>query len=174
MIRVDINEIFPIVASVIDENSSQLIPNQTVYYEIRDINDQILSPPASGILPESSVEVGIYRTYTSIPANGSYICYCTASGFVVGSEEIIVNSENIYDLTKQNRHYNISVEDVIRTNSSPNAFQLTRNVPLNKTDYVITKIKLDSNSDWNDDTVASGIVYAYYRSILDSVPYKMG
>lgn len=173
MIRVNESELFPIVVSLLDETTGALGTGKTVYYDIRDINDNFLSPPISGILPESIIEAGIYRTTESIPTTGRYVIYCTCSGFVSNTEEVIVNEENIYDLTKQNRHHNISVEDVPRTNSTPTASQVTRKVPMNKTDYIITRIKGDSDSDWSI-TTTGGILFAWYRSITDELPFRMG
>jgi len=123
-------------------------------------------------MTESTVVSGIYKTTATINTAGRYVCYATCSGFFDSSEEILVNPENIYTLVKQNRHYNISVEEVERTNVSPTASQTTRNVPLDKTDYIITKIKLNSDSNWGS-TTASGLVYAWYRTVNDLAPYKM-
>jgi hypothetical protein len=173
MIRVDINEIFPVAVSLIDEETGALATGKTVFYDIRDMNDIALFPPISGTLVESAVEPGIYRTTASIPTPGQYIIYAVCSGFVSNTEELIVNPENIYELTKQNRHYNISVEDVIRENPVPTSSQITRKVPLGMTDYIITKIKKDNQPDWTS-TTTSGIVYAHYRSWDDKVPYRMG
>jgi len=74
---------------------------------------------------------------------------------------------------KQNRHYNVSVEEVLRTNATANASQIARNVGLNKTDYIITILKGDTDSDWSG-TTTSGVVYAHYRSITDDLPFRMG
>jgi hypothetical protein len=173
MIRVDKNEIFPILVSLIDENTGQLASGQTVYYDIRDMNDLPLSPPIAGTLPESAVEPGIYRTEESIPDGGEYIIYATCSGFIANTEEVIVNPESIYDLTKQNRHYNISVEDVIRENAIATPSQTIRKVGLGQSDYTITRIKYDSDTTWSG-TTTSGIVYAWYRNLDDCATYKMG
>ena len=173
MIRVDINELFPIVVSLVDEGTGYLVTGQTVNYEIREDDDGFLAPPISGVVPESVVEAGIYRTTESIPTAGRYIIYTTCSGFVSNTEELIVNPESIYDLEKMNRQYNISVEDVPRTNAGATASQAARNVPLNKTDYIITRLKGDGATDWTG-TVSSGIVYAHYRAITDDLPYMMG
>lgn len=173
MIRVDINEAFPVVVSLIDEETGQLATGQLVYYDIRYVDDSPLIPAVSGILYESSVQPGIYKTTVSVPVAGQYIIYATCSGFISNTEELIVNSENIYDLVKQNRHYNISVEDVVRENTNPTASQLVRKVPLGMTDYIITKIKKDYHPDW-DSTITSGVVYAWYRDWDDKAPYKMG
>lgn len=173
MIRVDINETFPILVSLIDENTGNLSPGQTVNYDIRYINDLPLSPPVAGTLVESTVEPGIYRGEESLPTAGRYIVYATCSGFISNTEEIIVNPENIYDLTKQNRHYNISVEDVLRENAVATVSQTIRKVGLGQSDYVITRIKSNSDTTWSG-TTTSGIVYAWYRNEDDCAPYKMG
>ena len=174
MIRVDRNETFPILVQLVNEETAALASGETVYYDIRAAsNDASLAPPVAGTLTESTVEPGLYRGLASIPNGGEYLIYATCSGFITNSEEIIVNPENIYELTKQNRHYNISVEDVLRENASPTASQTVRNVPLGESDYVITKIKYDSDTTWSG-TTTSGIIYAWYRSITDNYPYKMG
>jgi len=173
MIRVDKNEIFPIVVSLIDENTGQLAPGQTVYYDIRQINDSSLSPPLAGTLTESTVEPGIYKSEETIPTAGEYIIYATCSGFISNTEDVIVNPESIYELEKQNRHYNISVEDVIRENAIANASQIIRKVALGESDYVITRIKHDSDTTWSG-TTTSGITYAWYRNEGDCAPYRMG
>ena len=173
MIRVDKNEIFPILVSLIDENTGQLASGQTVYYDIRQMNDFPLSPPLAGTLPESTIEPGIYRTEEAIPTEGEYVIYATCSGFITNTEEVIVNPENIYDLTKQNRHYNISVEDVLRENTIATPSQTIRKVGLGQSDYTITRIKYDSDTTWSG-TTTSGIIYAWYRDEEDCAPYKMG
>jgi hypothetical protein len=172
MIRIDINENFPIVVSLIDEETGQLATGRNVSYDIRYPDDSSLSVPISGMLVESTVQPGIYKTVESISLPGQYIIYATCSGFVSSTEEVIVNPENIYVLTKQNRHYNISVEDVIRENPVPTSSQTTRKVPMGMTDYIITVIKKDDQPDW-ETTTTSGLVYAHYRSLDDKVPYRM-
>lgn len=173
MIRADINERFPISVTLVDEAAESVAPNKIVYYDVRDIDDNVLSPPMSGTLSESLVEPGIYTTELSISNPGEFVIYTTSSGFLPGTEEVIINYENIYNLVKQNRHYNISVEDVTRTNTIPTVSQTIRKVPLNKTDYIITNIKSDTMLDWTTSTV-SGTTYAWYNDIGDEVPFKMG
>jgi hypothetical protein len=173
MIRVDINEIFPIVVSLVDEETGYLATGQIVNYDIRYTDDSPPVPAVSGVLIESTVQPGIYKTLESLPEAGQYIIYATCSGFVSSTEEILVNPENIYVLTKQNRHYNISVEDVIRENPVPTSSQIIRKVPLGMTDYIITVIKKDDQPDW-ETTTTSGITYAWYRDLDDKAPYKMG
>jgi hypothetical protein len=173
MIRVDINEIFPIAVTLIDETTGELAPSQTVYYDIRQVNDAALSPPINGTLIESTVEPGIYKTTAAIPEDGSYVIYATCSGFTSNTEEAIVNPESIYDLEKQNRHYNISVEDVLRENAVATADQVVRKVALGESDYVITRIKRDDDTTWSG-TTTSGVVYAWYRNEGECAPYKVG
>lgn len=173
MIRVDINEQFPISVALVDEAAEAVASNKTVYYDVRDMNDVVLTPPISGTLSESLVEPGIYTKDLSIPTAGEYVIYTTSSGFLPATEEVRVNDENIYHLVKQNRHYNISVEDVPRMNTIPTISQTVRKVPMNKTDYIITKIKSDTMLDWTTSTV-SGTTYAWYNNLDDDVPYKMG
>ncbi len=172
MIRVDLGENFIITVALWDDALGDNASGRTVYYDIRDDGDVSLSPPEAGILPESTVTSGIYLKELSIDAPGDYIYYTTCSGFFSSSGEIIVNPENIYDLVKQNRHYNISVEEVIRENVSATSSQIARNVGMDKTDYIITVIKDNLDSDWSSTTV-SGVVYAWYRDSGDSLPYKM-
>ena len=173
MIRVDVDETFPITAQVLDTDNS-LLYDQQVYYEITDSGDNFLSPRVSGIMTESTTSSGIYMADITIDTSGYYRVYATCSGVNVGSEDIVVNEENIYDLVKQNRHYNIGVEEVLRSNSIATVSQTTRKVAVGNTDYIINRIKLDSESDWSSSTVASGNVYAWYKNETDSVPYKMG
>lgn len=174
MIRVNVNEAFPITVALIDEAQGIAATGQTVYYDVRlQPADTALSPPLNGTLSESTVEPGIYTTMQVIDTPGTYLVYATCSGFITNTEEVIVNQENIYEVIKQNRHYNTSVEDVIRENAVPTASQTMRKVGMSKTDYVVTSIKGNSASDWSG-TVASGIIYAWYRNVDDAVPYKMG
>ena len=172
MIRADIDERFVVVVALWDEVTGVNASGRTVYYDIRDEADTPLSPPMNGALPESTVVSGIYKKAMSINTPGEYVCYATCDEFYSNTEEIIINPENIYNLTKSNRNYNISVEDVPRNNAVANASQTVRKVPLGSTDYIITYVKSDDEEDW-DSTTSSGVSYAHYRSITDSLPYKM-
>jgi len=173
VIRVDVGEKFPITVALVDEATGDAVTGEVVVYDIRTTDDLPLSPTVSGIVPESTSDPGIYRTEISLPTPGNYICYVRATGFITSTEEVLVNDESLKDLVKQNRHYNISVEHVLRNNATPTPSQLVRNVPLSKTDYIITKIKYDYDTDWLS-TTTSGVVYAWYHSVNDNVPYKMG
>jgi len=173
MIRADIGERFVIVVALWDEVTGVNASGRTVYYDIRDEDDNPVSPPMNGLLPESTVASGIYKKAMSMNTAGEYVCYATCNGFYSNTEEIIINPENIYTIAKANRNYNISVEDVPRTNGVANASQTVRNVPLNATDYIITYVKDDDEDDW-DSTTTSGTSYAWYRSIDDELPFRMG
>lgn len=173
MIEANKNELFPITVTLMDDLESSLVSGKTVEYDIRTVDDQFLSPPVSGSLTESTVEGGIYKTEVSIPTAGSYICYATCSGFITSTEDIVISEENCAEVSKYNLPHNISVVDVPRTTTSGSASQIARNVPLGKTDYILTIIKRDTDSNWNDP-VSSGVSYAHYNSVTDDLPYAMG
>lgn len=175
MIEANINESFPVSVTLLDEETSQLITGKTVMYDIRTIDDFVLSPPVSGTLVESTVEGGIYKAEISLPEEGTYICYATCSGFLASSEEIVINSDSILEAVKYNLPHNISVIDIPRTTLSGTATpsQLARNVPEGKTDYIVTLVKRDSDLDWNNP-VSSGTSYAHYTSINSELPFMMG
>ena len=175
MIRVNVAESFPITVMLIDEETGEASSGKTVYYDVRkQPGDVPLSPELSGVLTESSVEAGIYSDMVYIDTPGAYVIYATCSGFLSNTEDVIVNEENIIEVVKQSRHYNISVEDVLRSSNTPSASQLIRNVPKGKTDYVVTRIKRDQDTDWSGPYVVEGRVYAWYRRDTDKAPYKMG
>ena len=175
MITVKIGQQFPITVSLIDETEEGLSSGQTVYYDIRSFpSDLPLTPTKSGILIESVVEPGIYNGEASIDSSGNYIIYATCSGFLPNVENLTVEDDELSDLIKQNRHYNISVEDVIRETQSPTPSQEIRKVPEGKTDYVVTRIKRDEDLDWSGINVASSTLYAWYRENTDQVPYRVG
>lgn len=175
MIEVNKNELFPIAVSLVDESTGTLVSNHIVVYDIRSHGDQILSPPVSGTLTESTVEPGIYRATISLPDHGSYLCYASCSGFLAGTETILVSDENIYEISKSNRPHNISVIDVPMycslADMSPS--QIARKVPFGKTDYIISIVKKDSDIDWSSP-VSSGTSYAHYTSFDADLPYMMG
>lgn len=102
MIRADINENFMISVALWDETTGENASGKIVYYDMRDNDDVVLSPAVNGVLIESTVTSGIYSEELSIGEPGGYICYTTCSGFFSGQEEIIINSDNIYDLVDQN------------------------------------------------------------------------
>lgn len=174
MIKVNIDELFPITASLVDETDGSPAAGETVNYDIRkQPSDLSLSPAVSGVLTESTVEPGVYKTLVSISEAGTYIVYVSCPGFISNTEDVIVNSEDIYDVVKQSRHYNISVENVTRSSHTPSASQAARNVPRGRTDYVITRIKRDQDLDWSGAHVVEGRVYAHYIRSTDKAPYKM-
>jgi len=174
MIEANKNETFPITATLVDEETNSLASGKDVSYDIRTIDDLELSPPINGMLGESSVEAGVYKAEVSIPSPGVYICYSNCIGFLPGTENIVINNENIYELSKANSPHNISVIDVPRTTEDnfDNASQEYRKVPYGMTDYIVSMVKLDTDSNWNNP-VTSGISYAYYKTEDDELPYKI-
>lgn len=172
MIEANKGSAFPITVSLVDDLRGELVSNQVVTYNVRTINDVVLSPTVTGTLLESTVEEGIYKTELSINGSGSYICYVTCSGFITSTENIVINEENIYEITKENRTYNTSVVDVKRTSVSGTVSQLNRKVDVGNTDYVVTVIKHDGDYGWNAP-VASGVNFAWYESLETALPYMM-
>ena len=62
------------------------------------------------------------------------------TGITDGAEDIMIN-DDLYELVRENRHYNLSVENVLALNAeipNPNPRNITDNV----TNFVKTKIKL--------------------------------
>jgi hypothetical protein len=176
MIRANVGEQFPITVSLTDELNGGMGTGKTVYYDFREQpSDTPLTPTMSGTLPESSVEPGVYTKMFSIDTVGDYIVYTASAEFMSGAEDVLITAdehEELADLIRQNRNYNLSVEDVIRENAVANASQTARKVALGNTDYIVNVIKPDSDSDWSGSTV-SGITYAWYKDESDDVPYKM-
>lgn len=166
MIKANVLEKFSLTVLLVDELEGIVATNRTVNYEIRNINEQPLAPQVSGVLNESTIEPGIYIGETSINTIGNYIAYITCSGFLPNVEEI-----NIFP--NYDKHFNTSVEDVVRTSIIPDASQAARNVGLGKTDYILNRIKPEHEADWLGPSTISGSVYAHYRSMDDDVPYKM-
>jgi hypothetical protein len=168
MIRVNVSETFPITVTLVDEFNGIPATGKTVLYDVRQQpNDIPLVPAMTGTLIESTVEPGIYTNMETINTAGTYLIYATCSGFLSNTEEVIVTPN-------YNRHYNTSVEDVIRTTVTPNASQTARKVGLGKTDYIITRIKPDSAVDWSHPATVSGLVYAHYREMDNDTPFLMG
>jgi len=173
MIEVTVDEPFPISVTLIDEESPQLVSGKLVSYDVRTLDDLVLSPPVSGILLESTVEPGVYKKAISLPLSGAYMCYVTCSGFFTNSEDILVNDCDVSEVVKYTLPYNVSVIDVTRDNVTASASQLSRKVALGNTDYITTLVKRDYDLDWSNP-VSSGNSYAHYSSTTTDLPYKMG
>ena len=180
MMTVKENDTLPITVGLVDEETGGMASGQVVFYDIRNFpSDTSLVPSISGTLVESSIEPGIYSGVASIPNAGNYIIYASCQGFTTSTENVVVeevdsSNHDLSELIKQNRHYNISVEDVIRTTQTPTASQSARKVPKGRTDYIITKIKRDEDLDWSGPNVVTGVVYAHYRRDTDQAPHKVG
>ena len=175
MIVSNINESFKVTAGLVDQATGLMSAGQQVSYVVKEQpGDVDLSPVVSGTLTESSVSPGIYSTMLTISTAGFYTMYVTCAGYTSNTEDIKISSEDINELVKQNRNHNTLVEDVLRTNATPTASQTTRKVPDGGTDYILTKIKQDQDSDWTGGDVIESRIYAWYRNVGDTVPYKMG
>jgi len=174
MIKVNKNETFPLLVSLLDEGREQLINGKVVTYDVRTIDDQELTPTVSGVLTESTTTSGIYHTSLSLPLPGSYIAYVTCNGFISEAESILISEENIYDLTRTHYPFNSKVMDVTRTTAydERTPSQIARHVPYGKTDFIVTVIKHDYELTWNNP-VASGISYAHYLTEDSMLPYMM-
>jgi hypothetical protein len=86
VIRAYASESFPITVALEDISSGQ-----TVLYDIRQQVDDIpLSPPLSGVLPESDSIPGVYTTTVTIDEVGSYFVYVSCQGFLSEADEIII------------------------------------------------------------------------------------
>lgn len=174
MIKVNKNESFPLVVSLLDEGTTSLVSGQTVSYDVRNTNDETVSV-LSGSLVESATEVGIYSVLLSLPESGTYIIYIKSYGFVSEAESVMVNEDNLVEIIKSNRSYNTSIIDVARTTTQDQrtSSQISRKVPYGKTDYIITKIKREEDLDWSDP-LCTGISYAHYLSEDSTLPFMMG
>ena len=174
MIKVNKNETFPLLVSLLDEGSDRLINGKVVTYDVRTIDDQELNPTISGVLTESTTTSGIYHTSLSLPTAGSFACYITCNGFISEAESILVSEENIFELTRSHYPFNSKVMDVTRTTAydERTPSQISRHVPYGKTDYIVTVIKHDFDLTWNNP-IASGISYAHYLTEDSMLPYMM-
>lgn len=174
MLQVEVNESFPLTVTMTGDSIDDIVTGLTVNYDVREFpGDVSLVPPKIGVLSESAVVSGVYSTILSISSAGNYIIYVTCAGFFSGVEEVLVVDNNAISTSAASFHYNLSVENVLRTSTTPSASQIIRKVPLGKTDYVITKIKRDHDVDWSSP-ISQGSVYAWYKDEHDKVPYKMG
>lgn len=163
MIRIDAGEQFSIMAVLVDEDS--MGGGVPVYYTIKNSHDVVID---SGTLIEDTTYSGIYTKYVTISAAGNYKVFYKSSGFSSGVEEIIVRKEALSELIKQMRQHNISMENVSAIDNIS-----SRNVAIGKTNYIIIKIKNDSDVDWSNP-VSERKVYFHYKNMGDDQPYYCG
>lgn len=96
MIRVVVNDTFPIAVSL-EDSSGTMISGETVYFDIRRTDDTELSPPNSGILTESTVASGVYKSTVSINETGSFICYIKTDNYGTQTKDILVDPMPVAD-----------------------------------------------------------------------------
>lgn len=171
MIKSSIDELFTLMVSIVDQNELP-ITGADVYYNIRTLDDAQLTPAVSGTLSESSMTEGVYSTELAISTADSYIGYIYGTGFATVAKNIMIYDESLESIFQSSLLHNLLVETVVREGSATTS-QMLRNVGVGKTDYVITKAKRQSDTDFTSP-VGSGISYAYYRSPYSDKPYLMG
>ena len=163
MIRVDAGEQFSIMATLVDEGS--MGEGLSVYYSIKSSAGMVID---SGGLTEDTTYSGIYSKYVTINVVGNYKVFYGSVDYASGAEEVIVTEESLAKLIKQVRQHNMSMENVLATVNIP-----ARNVAIGKTNYVIIKVKNDSDVDWSSP-ISERRVYSHYRNMGDDQPYYMG
>ena len=163
MIRVDLGEKFSIMATLVDEDS--MGEGLSVYYGIKNSVDTTVD---FGSLVEDTTYSGIYSKYVTINSAGNYKVFYKSDGYASGVEEVIVTENSLATLIKQVRQHNMSVENILATTNIP-----SRNVAAGKTDYIIIKIKNDSDIDWSNP-ISERKVYSHYHNLGDDQPYYMG
>ena len=175
MIKANYDEEFTLTVSVIDEGVG-MVSGLSVSYEILTEDEATLVD--SGTMWESTTVSGVYLyttyiTETEYDANGTLyrVYYKTPSGYTDGADDIMIY-DDLYKLTEQNRHYNLSVENVLAYTADIVPAQNPRNLSDNVTNFVITKIKSEKSANW--DSADIHYVYAWYQTVGDKIPYKMG
>ena len=163
MLSVNVNESFYLTVVLVDDDS--MGSGENVSFTVLDNADNVI---LSGTLDESPQFSGTYSKEISLPSPGDFRAYYTVQGYPTGIEYIKVEQESLADLIKQNRQTNMSVENVLATQDIPN-----RNVAVGRTDYVIIRIKRDSDTNW-DSPITTRRLYAWYAQMGDDQPVYMG
>jgi len=174
MIKANYDEDFTLTVAVVSEDG-MVTGLTTVTFEIWDDDENNLID--SGTMVESSKVLGIY-IYTTHITKSEYDSYGTLyrvyfetpAGITDGAEDIMIN-DDLYELVRENRHYNLSVENVLVLAAeipNPNP----RNITDNTTNFVKTRIKAEGDANW--DSADVHYVYAWYKVLGDKIPYKMG
>jgi len=97
VIRVHTSDSFPITSTIIDEFNNQ-VSGESIYFDVRYMDDNHLNPPNTGKFIESTVASGIYIANVTIDTAGSYICYVTCSGFPTTAKEVLVEEKKVSEL----------------------------------------------------------------------------
>ena len=151
MIKANYDEDFTLTVAVVSEDG--MVSGLTnVTFEIWTEDEANLID--SGTMVESSKIAGIY-IYTTHVTKAEYDTYGTLyrayfdapAGYTDGAEDIMIN-DDLYELVRENRHYNLSVENVLvlaAEIASPNPRNLSDNV----TNFVKTRIKAEGDANWD-------------------------
>lgn len=173
MIKANYDEDFTLTVAVLSEDD--MATGLTVTYEIWTEDEATMID--SGTMAESSEVPGIYLytthvTQSEYTTHGSlYRAYFkTPSGYSDGGDDIMIN-DDLYKLVRENRHYNLSVENVLTIGSEITATN-PRNLSTGVTNFVKTRIKAESQANW--DSATPNLVYAWYQTVGDQIPYLMG
>ena len=174
MIKANYDEDFTLTVAVVSEDG-MVTGLSNVTFEVWNDDEDYMAH--SGTMVESAKLGGIY-IYTMHITKAEYDSYGTLwrayfdapTGITDGAEDIMIN-DDLYELVRENRHYNLSVENVLALNAeipNPNPRNITDNV----TNFVKTKIKAEGDANW--DSADVHYVYAWYKTTSDKIPYKMG
>ena len=174
MIKANYDEDFTLTVAVVSEDG-MVTGLTTVTFEIWDDDEANLID--SGTMVESAKVPGIY-IYTTHITKSEYDSYGTLyrayfetpAGITDGAEDIMIN-DDLYELVRENRHYNLSVENVLAYTADIVPAKNPRKLSDNVTNFVKTKIKAEGDANWDSATVH--YVYAWYETVGDTIPYKM-
>lgn len=133
------------------------------------VDKQVMTERAGGFYDYDFVNYDSIEDYTFVADGGALLLEYDRYAYGVndaGSLETEI--DGIGKLIKQVRQWNIATEDVLATVVIPN-----RNVAIGKTNYILIKIKEDSDSDWSNP-IREEKIYAWYKYVGDDRPYYMG
>jgi len=97
VIRVHTSDSFPVTSTIIDEFNNQ-VSGESIYFDVRYMDDSYLVPPNTGKFVESTIASGIYVANITIDSPGSYVCYVTCSGFSTTAKEVLVEEKRLAEL----------------------------------------------------------------------------
>lgn len=172
MIKASYDEEFTLTASVVDIDDGMVSSVDVVCEIWTDDEANLIDGPVS--MTESTVASGVY-IYTTFIDQSEYNTYgsqyrayfITGGEYANGAEDIAIHDRS-YDIGE---HGNLSVENVLVIGSEIPGTN-PRNLSAGVTNFVKTKIKLGSDSNW-DSASPTFLVYAWYNAVGDLIPYKM-
>ena len=133
------------------------------------VDKQAMSERAGGFYDYEFVGYDNTEDYTFVADGGALLLKYDRYAYGINDAgNLETEIDDIGKLIKQVRQWNISTEDVLA-----NSVISSRNVAIGKTDYVLIKIKEDSDPDWSNP-IREEKIYAWYRYVGDDRPYYMG